>query len=230
MFAEVVGEASAIMLWKAVVTILPWRLKRFMLVKGFRYDLHSTSRIGWSWIFPKHLAMGAGARIGHFNVAKGLELISLGNFATIGNFNLISAHALGGVHFKHACERNPALVLGEHAAITSQHYLDCASTILIGSFSTIAGMRSQFLTHGIDLDAPRQDTHGIEIGSYCMVATSAVVLAGSRLPDNSVLSAASLLNKRFDEPYYLYGGVPASPLRKLAEDSGYFHRARGFVE
>jgi hypothetical protein len=56
------------------------------------------------------------------------------------------------------------------------------------------------------------------------------VLPGAYLPDYSVTSAMSLLNKRLTEPYRLYGGVPAEPLKALPPDSAYFERSCGFVD
>jgi acetyltransferase-like isoleucine patch superfamily enzyme len=56
-----------------------------------------------------------------------------------------------------------------------------------------------------------------------------VVLGGSNLPDYSVLSACSLLNKSFDEPYMLYGGVPAKPIKSIPKEAGYFTRQIGFI-
>jgi acetyltransferase-like isoleucine patch superfamily enzyme len=219
--------ASAI---KLALIFLPWPVRRWLLTRLFRYDLHPTSRIGLSWIYPKQLRLREHARIGHLNYSKGLDLITLEPHATIGNLNWITAHPTSGIHFRHVPCRQPSLTLAEHAAITSQHFFDCASPITIGRFSTVAGLRSQFFTHGIDIREGRQDTRPIEIGAYCLVATGTVVLPGSRLPDHSATSALSLLNKQFAEPYYLYGGVPATPVKKLSADSRYFCRAHGFVE
>lgn len=232
-FPHRTGWKSAMVrsLLKVAVMLMPWPLRRRVLTRLFRYDLHPTSRIGCSWIFPKHLKLGEHARIGHLNFSKGLDLIALDAHATIGNLNWITAHPTsGGIHFAHVPDRRAALILGEHAAITSQHFFDCASPITIGKFSTIAGLRSQFFTHSIDLMHGRQDTKPVEIGSYCLVATGVVVLPGGRLPDHSVTSAMSLLNKQHTQPYYLYGGVPAVPVKPLSTDAAYFARTRGFVQ
>ena len=41
-------------------------------------------------------------------------------------------------------------VMGRHAALTSRHYVDCSNRVDIGEFTTVAGARSQILTHAID--------------------------------------------------------------------------------
>jgi acetyltransferase-like isoleucine patch superfamily enzyme len=85
------------------------------------------------------------------------------------------------------------------------------------------------LTHSIDLGHSRQTSAPIRIGDFCFVGTNCVLLAGSALPDFSVLGAKSLLNKPFADSYTLYGGVPARALEKLPAEYGYFRRAQGFV-
>ncbi len=213
----------------AVVMVLPWPLKRWVLCKLYRYDIHPRARVGYSWLFPKHLKLDDGAYVGHLNFSKGLDLISLGAHARIENLNWITAHPAGGIHFEHVPNRVPSLVLEEHAAITCQHFFDCASQVRIGKFTTVAGLRSQFFTHSINMEACRQDTQPIDIGAYCLVGTGAIVLAGSVLPDYSVASAGCLLNKPLKETYCLYAGRPAVPLKQLPTTSGYFLRSTGFV-
>jgi len=218
------------MLLKVLLIVLPWPLRRRLLKLFFGYELHPTSRIGRSWIYPKQLILREYARIGDLTLAKGLDRLELGVHSSIGNLNWIVAHPSGGVHFRHVKDRSPSLILGDHASITSHHFIDCASRITIGDFSTVAGVHSQFFTHNLDVENGRQDTRPIEIGSYCLVATGTVILAGSVLPDNSVLAAMSLLNKRHSETHRLYAGVPARQVKVLRADAPYFTRTRGFVE
>ncbi len=116
-----------------------------------------------------------------------------------------------------------------HAGISSRHFIDCTARVRIGAFTTVAGFRSQLITHSIDLAAGRQSSEPIEIGEYCFLGTEAVVLGGSCLPHHSVLGAKSLLNKKWEMPFHLYGGVPAKPLKKLPEEMEYFRRQEGFV-
>jgi acetyltransferase-like isoleucine patch superfamily enzyme len=126
-------------------------------------------------------------------------------------------------------DRHPELLLGEHAAITNRHLIDCTDRVAIGRFTTFAGFRSQILTHSIDLAACRQHARPVSIGEYCFVGTACTVLGGASLPDCSVLGANSLLNKAFSETHCLYGGVPARPLSKLDAGLAYLHRTTGFV-
>ncbi len=218
----------------ALLTLLPWKLRRPLLQRFLGYELHPQSFIGLAWVYPRRLTMSAGASIGALTVVRGLELLELGEAAGIGRLNWISAYPLGSEpgqppHFAHQAGRRPELKLAEHAAITNRHILDCTDRISVGAFTTIAGFRSQFLTHSINLETSRQECRPIEIGAYCFVGTACTVLGGSRLPDYCVLGAHSLLNKSFSETHRLYAGVPAESRRELDPQLAYFSRRSGFV-
>jgi acetyltransferase-like isoleucine patch superfamily enzyme len=216
---------------KILIFFLPWSLKRIFLQKCFGYKLDRTARIGYSWIFPSELLMGKNARIGHFNVAIHLDKLQLDNDTIIERGNWITGFSTktDSNHFKHQIGRSSELIMGEHAAITKNHHVDCTSSVSIGKFTTIAGYRTQILTHSINIMENKQDSESITIGSYCFVGTATIILGGAILPDCSVLGAQSLLNKNFDEPYSLYGGVPAKFISKIPKEAKYFTRINGFV-
>lgn len=210
--------------------LLPWPLRRSLLEKQFGYSIHPTSRLGFCWIFPKRLIMEENSRIGHLTVCKNIDLLHLGAHAIIGQLNWITGFPSGpSRHFAHQPERQPELIVERHAGISSRHLIDCTARVRLGAFATLGGFRSQLITHSIDLSAGRQAAEPIDIGEYSFVGTNCVVLGGTILPHHSVLGAQSLLNKKWDEPYRLYGGVPAKPLKELSPEMEYFRRAEGFV-
>jgi acetyltransferase-like isoleucine patch superfamily enzyme len=213
-----------------VSMLLPWPARRRLLERLFGYSIHTTSRIGLAWICPRHLIMEENSRIGHLTACKNIDLLHLGAHAIIGQLNWITGFPSGSSrHFSHQPDRHPELILGPHAGISSRHLIDCTARVRIGAFATVAGFRSQLVTHSIDLQAGRQSSEPIEIGEYCFVGTNSVILGGSSLPDHSVLGAKSLLNKKWEAPFWLYGGVPAKPLKELPHEIGYFLRKEGFV-
>lgn len=217
-------------LFRLLIVMSPWRLRRHLLQRLFGYRLHPGSHIGLAWIFPRQLVMERGARIGHLTVAKGMDLLTVGEEASIGRLNWISAYPTGdSKHFTHLAQRRAELYVAAHAAITHRHIIDCTERVSIGRFSTFAGFRSQILTHSIDLVACRQDASPVSIGDYCFVGTACTLLGGSALPDYSVLGANALLNKAQHETYRLYAGVPASAVAKLDPGMKYFTRPTGFV-
>jgi acetyltransferase-like isoleucine patch superfamily enzyme len=174
--------------------------------------------------------MEEGSRIGHLTFCKNIDLLHLGAHAIMGQLNWITGFPSGpSRHFAHQPDRRPELIVENHAGISSRHLIDCTARIRIGAFATIGGFRSQLLTHSIDFTAGRQTAEPIDIGEYSFTGTNCVLLGGSTLPHHSVLGAQSLLNKKWDEPYRLYAGVPAQPLKELSANLGYFRRTEGFV-
>lgn len=220
------------LLVRLLVAMLPWPARRFALTRLFGYRFGRGARIAWlSWVYPRSLEMGDEASIALFTVVIHLENLRMGEKASIGRGNWITGHPRGRTpHFRHRLDRDPSLYLGQHSAITKSHLIDCTDTVRIGDFSTIAGYRSQILTHAIDLHAGRQDCWPIHVGDYCFVGTGSVLLCGARLPNASVLGALSLLHKAYDEPYTLYAGNPARPLKSIDPAGAYFRRETGFVE
>ena len=209
---------------------LPWSLRRAILRSYFGYEIADTCRIGFSLIYPKRLVMKDGACIGSLTVCKDIDLLELGESASVGNLTWITGFPSGTTgHFEHQFDRRPELLLGAHSAITNRHLIDCTERIRIGAFTTVAGFASQLLTHSINLQTNRQEASPITIGTYCFLGTNCVLLGGSVLPDYSVLAAKSLLNKEYEESCYLYGGVPAKPIKALDITNKYFQRRTGYV-
>ena len=218
-------------LLRITITALPWPLKRLLLQRLFGYQLDPSARIGLAWVYPRRLRMAAGSRIDALTVAINLDLLELGEMASIGRGNWITGFPSGtdSLHFAHQPDRCGELLLGDHAAITKNHHFDCTNRVTIGPFTTIAGYHSQLLSHSIDLQHNRQHSEPISIGAYCFVGSNCVILGGSVLPDQCVLGALSLLNKPLSETRCLYGGQPARRLKPIDPNAAYFSRSNGFV-
>ncbi len=210
---------------------LPWSIGRRILVYFLGYRIHKRAKIGWSMIAPNYLEMGDGASIGHLTLCKNIDRLVLKEHASIGNLNWITGYPRHGhKHFDKVSDRDPSLYIGEQAAITHRHLIDCTDKIIIGGFSIMAGYRSQLLTHFIDIVEGVQTCAPINIGCFSFLGTGSVILAGNALPDFSVLGAGSVLNKKFTKPYMLYAGTPAIGRKQLPKDAGFFLRTRGFVD
>ena len=210
---------------------LPWFLRRVLLQCCCGYCLHPTSWIGLSLVYVDELVMGEYTSIGHLTVCKGLRKLHMGAHSSIGRGNWITGFpAQNKTFFAHQKDRVPELILGSQSAITHRHIIDCTNAVHIGEFTTLAGYRSQILTHSIDLMDCRQSSAPVRIGDYCFIGTDCVLLGGSALPSYSALGAKSLLNKAYDQTYSLYAGVPAKPVKSLEPEMKYFQREVGFVQ
>ena len=208
-----------------LVAIMPWCLKRILLTKLYKYQIHPTARIGFSYIFPKHLVMEEGAVIGHLNVAIHLELIHMGKDCTISQKNWITGFPLESTsHFQDFPHRQPWLIMGKDSAITKQHLIDCTDKVTIGELTSVGGYGTQILSHSTSLQWNKQSCAPITIGHHCFIGTRSIILSGAALPDHSVLGAGALLNKQFTEEYALYGGVPAKFIKKMDKSYAFFSR------
>ena len=70
---------------------LPWRWKRFVYRNILRYAVDDSAYVGFSIILVRHLSMGGGSRIGHFNLVRGCDSLLLQASSTIGHLNVVTA-------------------------------------------------------------------------------------------------------------------------------------------
>jgi serine acetyltransferase len=206
--------------------LLPWRLRRRLLVSLFGFELHPSSRIGLSWVLPRELSMGEGATIGHLNMIRGLDRLELSEYAHIGRYNWIyGVSASDQTAFRFGRPRASELIMGKGSGIVKRHLIDCTNRVVVDEYALIAGSRSLLLTHSVDLEKGIQDSAPIHIGAYSFVGASCTILGGAALPQESVLGAMSLLNRPLTDRLKLYGGVPARPLKTLdGNDAWFAHR------
>ncbi|SFA94699.1 acyltransferase [Cellulomonas marina] len=171
------------------------------------------------------MTVARGSVIRSGNVFKGVDQLSIGEHAYIGSWNFFTA----GAEFASTC--GPAkLTVRASASITGRHYFDCSGGVSIGAFSTIAGLRSTILSHGIDVTENEQRALPVTIGDYCLVGSNCTILAGAALPARSVLAAGAVLVRVSDRavvPAGLYAGVPAR--LKGSTEGGYFSRTERSV-
>lgn len=216
------------MLAKFALLFVPWHLRRRLLCYFYKYEIHPTAHIGFSWIYPDRLFMGELTSIGHLNVVKGLHVLRMSKSSLINRLNWITGQPLGcNINFANEPGRCPELRLEEHSAITNRHLIDCTNLVHIGRYSIVAGFRSQILTHGIDFEKSAQSSAPVSIGEYCFIGTASVLLKGARIPDYCVVGAMSLVNKSFDEEQSLYAGVPACRIKSVDLSMNWFHRDIG---
>lgn len=226
---------------KAIIQILlmvfPQCIRRFFYKTLFGFKIHKTARIGFSLILCKEFTMEEHTRIGHLTIIKPIDRVYMGPYARIGAQNFITGYntSEGGYakkvgFYKHVTDRKCELVLDEDAAITSRHIIDCNGGVYFGAHSLLAGMRSQILTHAIDIYNCRQDTQPVKIGNYVFIGTGCIILKGTEIPDYAIVGAGAVLNKKYTESYKVYGGVPAKVKKDLAnENIKLFSRPNGDV-
>lgn len=210
---------------------LPNDLKILFYKYVLKYKIGNNVKIGLSILMVKNLTIGNYSRIGNFTVIKGLELVDVGDYSSIGSLNWITGFPIGtgSRHFSSEANRVPSLIIGNNSAITARHIIDCTSQIKIGNYTTFAGWRSQMMTHSINLEYCEQRSLPIVIGDYCFIGTKSTILGGSVVPNNCVVAANSMYALQASEEWVIYGGVPAKKIKSIPKNWKYFNREHGFV-
>ena len=223
-------KRSIFILFQLAIMPLPWAVRRFLfnLFPGIAID--KKSRIGFSLVLARRLILENGATITHWTFVNAIDRLEMKEHSKIGRSNWITGANSNARMFSES-DRTCELIIGKHARITSKHHIDCTGGVYIGAFCTIAGIRSQILTHSIDVRLSKQVCKPVSIGDYCFIGTGAIILMGSSLPDNSVLGAGSVLVKAYSQSHAVYGGNPASLIGRLEiGECAYHSRTAGHVD
>ena len=163
----------------------------FSLIFVDKLILHNDSRIGHcNFIYCRRLVLKDASYIGRNNLIKGPISIVLREQAAIGNMNKILRGRLGLVTY------GPSnLSLGKLSKITSNHYIDCTSSVFLGDFSTIAGISCQLWTHSYIhelLGSNRYRIDGsIRIGNNVYIGSACVITAGVSIASGVVIGAGT---------------------------------------
>ncbi|WP_396653915.1 acyltransferase [Microbacterium sp. ARD31] len=168
------------------------------------------------------VTIGENARIGIGNVFRDLRDLRLSHDSRIGQWNWISA-ATPLVRAGGAGD----LLLEQHSALTSRHYLDCSGGIQIGSHATVAGVRSTFVTHGLQWTTSMQSFRGIKIGAYSLISSNCSLTPGTRIGRGVVIGMGATVAGNLSEPG-LYLSNRANLVKSPLEGE-YFTRTVGYI-
>ena len=208
----------------------PWAIRKIVLNTILDIKFEKGAKIGYSVFLAKKSILRKNSVIKNFSFVNEIDFFEMGAFSKIGNRNWItgsSSELKKG--YNASPHRKCEFIIGEHTRITANHHFDCNGGVYIGKYTTIAGMNTQILTHGIDLIESVQKADKTIIGTYCFVGTKCIILKGAVLPNNCLLAAGAVLTKSYVESEMIYAGVPAKPVKKIPLDAKYFSRKSGNV-
>lgn len=187
-----------------LISLLPLNIVRIMLYRlifGFKI---SKSKIGWLSIMNVNDLVLEQASIGSFNLFTGPFELRMEPKSVIGSLNMFRC-GKWALEFR----RSSLLKLGEESKIINQHYFDLFGDIVIDSNTIIAGVRSQFWTHG-NMDG----SVNICIGKGCYIGSGVKFAPGVHIPDESICALGSVVTKQFTEKNTLIAGVPAKVIKE----------------
>lgn len=210
----------------AACWLLPASCSKNWLLNRFGHEIAPTARIGPTLVLRvARFHIGDYVTIAPFNVVRGLSNCWLDDYAILGSWNWISAHPA----FQAEDPAAGTLFLGVRAKIGCRNYVDCSGTVTIRSFGSVGGHRCLLQTHQTDFAFNRQSVGRITVGDHAFVASCAVMLKGTQLPDRSILAANSTLTSSVPaEKPGLYAGSPAVWQHRIA--GNWFSRTDYFIE
>ncbi len=214
----------------AIAAISPWVIRKILLrtLCGARFG--EGAHVGFSYIDTQLLELGPGAWIGSLNVVRHVREVRLESGAVLGNLNSVSGMSVLTGTDDNGRYKSATLVIRSGGVVTNRHYMDVHADIEVGQMAIVAGVRSTFFTHSIDLAANRQVIAPISVGDRSFVGTNSVLLPGAHVPERCAVAAGSVVTGRLEEPGCLYGGVPARRIKAFPEGAAFFNRVDAEVK
>jgi len=179
-------------------------------VLGYRllgYQIQD-AQIGFGTIIAVDGAIIESCKIGPLNVFAGPMKIRVQRGASIGNRNeFVCGYWVLRDEYKDY-HYSRSLEVCDDALITSRHYFDLSGSLILGARSWIAGIASQFWTHGAGVK-----DRDIKIGADCYIGSAVRFSPGSSIGDHVVVAMGSVVSGELPESNALIGGVPAKVLK-----------------
>lgn len=212
--------------------ILPWPLRRRLLSLFLGYKLHPKSRVGLSIFFADAVELGPETIIGHFNYVGRLDKLLMHEDSLIGNFNWITglSQKMNSPYFRSKTTRRSELIMGKSSSIIHWHNIDCTDRIEMAPYAALAGIRTQLITHGVEMITCRQTCSPITIGEYTVIGGGTIILKGVRVPRCCIVTPGAMITHIGPEPYALISGNPAKEVRKIPETAKVFFRTRRHID
>ena len=191
----------------AIISIVPINALRVLAYRLLGYKI--SGRVGFGTVIAVSEARIEKCKIGHFNLFIGPMKVEIGEDASIGDRNTFSCGFWTLQEQYRDKNYTRFLQIGANTLITSGHYFDVAGSFVLGDGSWIAGIGSQFWTHGAGVT-----DRDIQIGRDCYLGSAVRFAPGSDIEDNVIVAMGSVVTKRFDMSKIMIGGVPATILKK----------------
>ncbi|HEX9330951.1 MAG TPA: hypothetical protein VF896_03610 [Anaerolineales bacterium] len=191
----------------AFISLLPLNGLRILGYRLLGYQIQN-ARIGFGTIIAVDKVQIDSAKIGPFNVFAGPMKVHIHQGVSIGNRNeficgyWILRDEYKDYHYSHSLE------ICDDALITSRHYFDLSGCLTLGERSWIAGIDSQFWTHGAGVKE-----RDIKIGADCYIGSAVRFSPGSSVGNHVIVAMGSVVSGPLPESNALIGGVPAKVLK-----------------
>jgi acetyltransferase-like isoleucine patch superfamily enzyme len=191
----------------AFICIVPINALRVLGYRLLGYKI--SGRIGFGTVIAVSEARIENCKIGLFNLFVGPMKVEIGADASIGDRNIFACGFWTMREQYQNKNYTRSLRIGANAVVTSGHYFDVAGSFILGDSSWIAGIGSQFWTHGAGVT-----DRDIQIGPDCYVGSAVRFAPGSAVGEHVIVAMGSVVTKKFEISKAMVGGVPATVLKK----------------
>ena len=199
--------------WVALtISLIPnsaLRIWLYRIILG--YSIGPGSAIGMLTIIAcSSFRCGNNFIIGRNNLIIGPISVTIGDGVVIGRFNKVVCGNIAGDSAMTSMEYKREFNVKTGALIYDSHYFDVYGRIDIGEGTWVAGIGSQFWTHGasvLDRD--------IEIGADCYLGSAVRFAPGSMVSDRSIVGLGSVVIEKHRATDVVISGVPAKVIRSV---------------
>ncbi len=206
-----------VVLLTIIFGFIPINFVKIFLLNTIGHKISYKSKIGFSFLAIKRIELDKHSKIKHFNFIK-INSLKLNEASFIGSLNTIKGpfnvvlDNKAGIAKQNKIRRayspityaNAKLHLGQNSFIVSNHFLDLTKSIYIGNNSIIAGIGSQFWTHGYyhsDTGEERiRIDGGIKIENNVYVGSSCIFNPGVKVANSIHIGGGSVISKNLDKP------------------------------
>ena len=192
-----------------LVSLMPvngLRVLGYRLLFGYHI---SNSKLGFGTVIVVESLFIEKTKVGPLNLFVGPMKVIVQEGASIGNRNTFSCgYWVLRDEYKES-NYGRTLVLGKNVLVTSSHYFDVAGTFKLGDNSWIAGIGSQFWTHGAGVRE-----RDIVIGENCYLGSAVRFAPGSQIGNHVLVAMGSVVAGALPVDRAMVGGVPAKALRE----------------
>lgn len=180
-----------------LISIIPINSIRIILYNLiFGYSISLSAKIGFGTVICIKKARISKATVGRFNHFTGPFELDVGENTEIGSFNKFTSIK--------SVQNSPFCHIGTSVHITNHHLFDASGGLSIGNSTRIAGMNSQFWTHG-----GQRSKSTLTIGERCYIGSAVKFAQGTSVADNSFVGLGSVVVDSFEERDVLISGFPA---------------------
>ena len=190
------------------ISILPFNQLRVFGYRLLGYKI-SQSKIGFGSLIVVDNFFLNRSKIGWFNIFIGPLNVSIEENVSIGHQNkFVCGYWVLQNQYKEF-NYSRTLQIEQSALITSNHYFDITGTFILGKRSWIAGVDSQFWTHGAGTQ-----NRTIKIGNDCYIGSAVRFAPNTSIGNNSLVALGSVVSNQFQTENVLMGGAPARILKE----------------